>query len=86
MHYLTPILVWLGQILLLLATLAATQLTSGSFQYSLNFAIATVIAALTLAIFMRLKPADGVIRLVALSGLLWIGFLLLLTILDLVTR
>lgn len=86
MHYLTPILVWLGQLLLLLATLAATQLTSGTFQYSLNFAIATVIAALTLAIFMRLKPADGVIRLVALSGLLWIGFLLLLTILDLVTR
>lgn len=86
MHYLTPTLVWLAQVALLGATLIATQATSGALQYSLNFTVAIAIAALTLAIFMRLRPADGVIRLVALGGLLWIGFLLLLIILDLMTR
>lgn len=51
-----------------------------------HFAIAFLMAALIVAIFMGLRSAGTLIRWFALGGLMWLLFLLALTPVDYLTR
>lgn len=87
MQWRTAILTWLTLMLLLGGSVAAAVLIPGAaWSAVLNAACATAMAALILTFFMRLKEASALLRTFALGGLLWVAFLLFLTLLDVLTR
>jgi len=80
------VLVWVALLAMLGASLLALQLETGPLRYTLHLGAAAVMAALVMTVFMRLKTADGMMRLFALGGLFWLSFLFLLTLLELLSR
>ncbi len=86
MRYGTAVIVWIVLLGLLMLSVTAAQLVSGPLLYLFTLTCAAAMSALILAAFMGLKSADGLVRLFALGGLLWLGFLLLLTLADTLAR
>lgn len=77
---------WLGLLALLALSLLAGALDNTTLRYSVHFLCATAMAALVMLVFMHLYTADRLLRLVAVSGLLWIALLIMLTLADMLTR
>lgn len=86
MTYRTSFLAWLLLLALLAISITATMQLSGAVAYTINLVCAIGMAAVMMAIFMGLRAAGNLIRLFALGGLLWLAFLLLLTLADFLFR
>ena len=61
--------VWLALLALMLASLGSAYLKLGPWNLAAGLAIATIKAALVAWLFMRLREAGALIRLVAVAGL-----------------
>lgn len=82
----TPLLVWLLLLILLALNIAAVTLPVSYIKTAVHLSLATLMAVLMGVFFMRLKEADGMLRLFAAGGVFWLFFLFLLTLLDVITR
>ena len=75
---------------LLLALLAISalvaRLPAGAWSSPAALAIAAVKTALVFWFFMKLRDHPGLPRIVAVSGLFWLGLLLVLALADYLTR
>lgn len=86
MNYRLMVLTWAGVLVLLGVSLLGVGMTSGIVQYVMSLTCAALMAALVMTFFMRLRRAEALIRLFALGGFLWLGFLILLFLADYLTR
>ncbi len=86
MHYRSAIMAWLALLLLLGLSLMSAWFLSGPLQMVASLSWALAMAAVILVAFMGLRAADGMLRLFAVGGVLWLALLMLLTILDVITR
>lgn len=86
MKYRQPIIIWLGLLALLALTVGLNVLMAGPWRPLLHYLIATVMAALLMVFFMRLRASDGLIRLFAVGGVLWLGLLIVITLSEVLTR
>lgn len=86
MSHRTAVFCWLGLLALLALSLLAGALDNTALRYTAHFICAAAMAALVALVFMHLYSAGKLLRLVAVSGLLWIALLLLLTLADTLTR
>lgn len=84
--YKAPLLAWAGLLLLLTSSVLVTALVPGPALIAVNVGCAVLMAALIFTVFMKLRSADGLLRLFAVSGLMWLSFLLLLALADFLTR
>jgi cytochrome c oxidase subunit IV len=80
------LLVGLALLALLALTAGSALLPLGAFNAVSNFAIAALKAALVLAFFMHLGRGDAAVRIAAAAGLLWLGFLVALSLVDFLGR
>jgi cytochrome c oxidase subunit 4 len=80
------VLVWLGLMLLLTATVAVTFAPLGPMKPFFNLAIAATKAGLILWVFMHLREQPGLNRLLALAAGAWLTILIAMTLIDLATR
>lgn len=80
------LLVWVGLLLLLGATLGAAFLPLGAAKPWIGYAIAAAKAGLILWFFMDMRKEGGLMRLATGAALLWIVFLLTLSGADYLTR
>jgi cytochrome c oxidase subunit 4 len=83
---LTLFAVWIGLMLLLATTVAATFAPLGPVKPLVNFAVAFAKAGLIFWFFMHLREQDWLARLVAVAAAAWLMILLGLTQTDLFTR
>lgn len=81
-----PLKVWGGLLLLLGATLAYAYVPHAPFKLAASLGIAATKALLIASLFMQLQKAAGLVRLAALSGLVWSSFLYLFAFADYLTR
>ena len=82
----TPLIVWAVLIVLLLLSLGAAYTPLGPFKTATSLAIAGVKVILIGLVFMRLDRSSSLVRLAALSGLVWASFLFLLAGVDYLAR
>jgi cytochrome c oxidase subunit 4 len=82
----TYFLTWLALMSLLAATTASSFVNLGPWNTVLNFAIACAKAGLVAAVFMQLRGAGGLVRLVAAIGLVMLAALFGLSGTDYATR
>lgn len=78
--------VWAALMLLLALTLGAAFLPLGAAKPWVGYAIATGKAGLILWFFMEMRREDGIARLAALAGFVWLMMLFALTAADYLTR
>lgn len=86
MHYRSAVLTWILLLALLAVSLLSVALLAGVVQYVISLTCAVAIAAVILIYYMRLQLADGVLRTFALGGVVWLAFLLLMAVLDVLAR
>ena len=86
MNYRQPIIIWLGLLALLALNVGLNALTTGMWRPMLHYLLATAMAALLMVFFMRLRASDGLVRLFAVGGLLWLGLLIGITLAEVLTR
>ncbi|WP_148863659.1 cytochrome C oxidase subunit IV family protein [Marinobacter fonticola] len=86
MNYRPMLLTWIGLLILLGVSVLGASMTSGVLQLVISLTCAALMAALVMTFFMRLRSAEALIRLYALGGFLWLGFLILMTMADYLTR
>lgn len=79
-------LVWLLLLLLLGLTVAATQVTLGPWRLVVHLGTAVTMAGLMIAVFLGLARRDGLVRLFALGGLVWLGLLFGLSLVEVLSR
>ena len=77
---------WALLLALMLASLGSAYLRLGAFNMVAGLVIAAIKAALVLWIFMRLRDAPALMRLVAATGLAVFGVLVVLSGVDYATR
>jgi cytochrome c oxidase subunit 4 len=82
----TLVLAWLALLALMLSSLGSAYLQLGIVNSFAGLAIAAVKSAIVLWIFMGLRQASGLLRLVALVGFGAFGLLLILSGVDYLTR
>lgn len=84
--YRAALLTW-GMLLLLLgASAASVMLLPPSIGFPLSVFFAATIAAILFTTFLGLRSADGLLRVCALGGFMWLGFLFFITLADFLTR
>ncbi len=86
MSYRNTFLIWLSLLVLLGVSLLLVSFMPGTVQRVISFSCAAAIAILIMVFYMRLSVADGILRIFALGGLLWLVFLIMLTLLEVMTR
>jgi cytochrome c oxidase subunit 4 len=79
-------LIWAALMLLLLLTLALAYVPMGRLSPAIGVGIAGIKAALVVLLFMELTNAKPLIRLAALSGVVFLAALFLLTLADVLSR
>ncbi len=79
-------LIWAALMLLLLLTLALAYVPMGMLSPVTGVGIAAINAVLVVLLFMELNNAMPLIRLAALSGLIFLAALFLLTLADVLSR
>jgi len=79
-------LIWAALMLLLLLTLALAYVPMGTLSPATGVGIAGIKAALVVLLFMELTDAKPLIRLAALSGIVFLAALFLLTLADVLSR
>ncbi len=82
----TYALVFIGLILLTVATTAVAFVDLGPFSVVVALVIAVCKMLLVALFFMHIRHSTKLTKLVVLGGLLWLGILLALTMSDFVTR
>lgn len=80
------VLVWLALLFLLMLTFGVAHLSLGVGNVVTGLAIAMVKAALVVMIFMGLRDATALIRLVSAAGVFWLVFMFALTLSDVLSR
>ncbi|AWN48571.1 oxidase [Methylobacterium terrae] len=78
--------VWAALMALLGVSTWAAYWPFGRVDTALGFAIAGVKTALVALVFMQLRHAGGLVRLVAACGLFWAAILFTLTLADVLSR
>ena len=84
--YGTLLFAWIGLLALLTGSVAVTVLMQGPAAVAMNIGCAGVMAAIVFIVFMRLGHADGLMRVIAVGGMLWVAILLALSLADFLTR
>jgi cytochrome c oxidase subunit 4 len=79
-------IVYLSLIALLALTLGVAYVDLGYLNTPLGLAIAALKALLVALFFMQLKLSSGMVRIVALAGVFWLGILITLTLTDFLSR
>jgi cytochrome c oxidase subunit IV len=79
-------LIWAGLMLLLLLTLTLAYVPMGKFAPAVAIGIAAAKAMLVVMLFMELAGAKTLTRLAAMSGVVFLGALFLLTLADVLSR
>ena len=80
------IAVWAALMVLLALTIGATFLSLGPLLPAVSFGIAFMKAGLVLWFFMEMRREDGLARIAAAAGFVWISILLILTAVDGLSR
>lgn len=80
------LLTWLALLALLLAIAAAATWLSGIFSLIVILLGTTSMVGLIIAAFMGLRAAEPLQQVYATGGVLWLGFLIVLTMADYMTR
>lgn len=78
--------IWLALLALLAISLGSAYLPLGLGNAAANYGIATLKALLVAVLFMHLKSANALTRLVACAGLFWLLVFFALTFSDVLTR
>lgn len=78
--------VWAVLLALVLATLALAYVPLGSWNTPVSVGIGAAKAVLIAVFFMNLRRPDPLLRLTGVASLLWLMFLFLLTLSDVLTR
>jgi cytochrome c oxidase subunit 4 len=81
-----PSLIWLALLLLLGLTVGSAYIPLGALNGAINYGVAVAKAGLVLVFFMHLDRSRALVRLAALTGLLWLTFLFSLSFGDYLTR
>jgi cytochrome c oxidase subunit 4 len=79
-------LIWATLLLLLLLTLVLAYVPMGKLSPAIGIVVAAIKAGFVILLFMELSNARPLIRLVAMSGILFLGTLFLLTLADVLSR
>ena len=79
-------LTWLALMGLLAATLASAYIPMGLWNTVVNTGISCAKALLVALFFMHLRHAGALLRIVAITGLLWLALLFGLSWSDIATR
>jgi cytochrome c oxidase subunit 4 len=82
----TYVLVWIGLIALLLATLGSAFIPLGWGNAAINLAIAFAKSLLVVFFLMHLRSAHYVLRIAATAGFFWLAILLGLSLADFAVR
>ncbi len=82
----TYLLVFLALMVLTAVTVAVAFLHLGPFNDVVALTIAVTKASLVVLIFMHVRYSTPFTKLVVISGFLWLGFLIALTLADYFTR
>ncbi len=80
------LLTWLALLALLACAVAATHWLSGWLAWSMVALCALIMASLVISIFMGLRHANALSQIFAVGGVLWLSFLIVLTLADYLTR
>lgn len=87
MNELRPyLLTWVALLALLGIIVTATALLDGGWALAVVLAGALCMIVLIITLFMGLRSAGGLLRVYATGGVLWLGFLIALTLADYLTR
>ncbi len=78
--------VWIGLLLLLLASVGYAYLPGGPAKLPVGLLIAAAKVALIAEIFMELRKASPLVRVAAAAGAFWLGLLFLFSFADFLTR
>lgn len=81
-----PAAVWLALVVLLGVSAGSAYLPLGPFNAAINLALAVVMIGLLAVFLMNLRLASTLVRIVAVSGLVWLVFMLALTFTDYLSR
>lgn len=82
----TYVLTWVALMVLLALTCASSYFPMGAWNSVLNIGISCAKALLIAVFFMHLRHAGALLRIVAITGLLWLGILFGLSSSDFGTR
>lgn len=82
----TYVLVWIGLLTLLMATLGSAYLSLGWLNGVVNLAIAVAKALLVMTFFMHLRSSHYVLKLFAAAGFFWLAILIGLSLSDFLAR
>jgi cytochrome c oxidase subunit 4 len=80
------VLTWLGLLALLAIQVLAATLLSGPLGHGVVALAALCMVVLIWTLFMDLRNSRGLIRVYAVGGVLWLAFLITLTLADYLTR
>lgn len=80
------LLSWLALLVLLACSVAATHWLDGWLAWSMVALCALLIASLVISVFMGLRHANALLRVFGVGGVLWLSFLIVLTLADYLTR
>jgi len=80
------IVTWLALLALLALTTASAFVPLRGFNVVVNLGIALAKAALVVIVFMHLRRGTPMIRIVALTGVMWLCFLVVLSLTDFAAR
>jgi cytochrome c oxidase subunit 4 len=78
--------IWAALLALLVLTFALARLRIGAFNTAIGLGISAVKAALVLTLFMQLRRSRVIVSLAAAAGVIWLGFLFVLTFADVMAR
>jgi len=78
--------IWIALLLLLALTCGSSFIAMGRFNLIANVAIAVAKALLVAIFFMQVLKAGHTVRLVALAGVVWLAFLVVLSVNDFAWR
>jgi cytochrome c oxidase subunit 4 len=82
----TYLWVWGALLALLALTVGSSYVPLHGFNAAANVLIAAAKAGLVALFFMRLRTSDGLVRLAAVTGVIWALILTSLSLLDVLTR
>lgn len=83
---LAPLKVWAALLVLLSLTFGYAYLPHGPLKTEVSIAIAVTKALLIAILFMQLRTAVWLVRLAALTGIVWLSFLYVIALSDYLTR
>jgi cytochrome c oxidase subunit 4 len=79
-------LIWVALVLLLALTLALAYVPMGRLSPAIGVGVAVIKAGFVVLLFMELTNAEPLIRLAAMSGIVFLAALFLLTLADVLSR